>query len=549
MTNIYYLLDILFPKCCLVYKSSKTVYRFFPVRMLVCILLTQYQLINKTSIMNKHQERVLRMNQSINKKILMPVMLLGTFLSILNQTILNVALPDLMTEFDIGPTTVQWLITGFMLVNGILVPVTAFLMKRFTTRQLFLSSMGLLLVGTFISAVAPGFEWLLIGRLIQAAGAGIIMPLLMMVVLVVYPKEGRGQAMGFIGLAIIFAPAIGPVLAGFVIEHYSWRWIFIGMLPLIAIVILLSLKYLVNVSEIAKAKLDVTSILLSTIGFGSLLFGMSDAGDKGWGSPEVLILIAIGVIFLTLFIRRQLASSDPLLNLRVFKFKMFTNTTIISIMVMMVMYADMILLPIYLQTSRGYSVLDTALLLLPGALVNAFMSPISGRLLDKIGIKPVVIIGLLFTLPSIWGVTDLTETTTYTYLMVRTIFLRIGISFLTMPLNTAGLNSLPSKFNSHGSAVTNTVRQVAGSVGTALIVTIFTARTTKHATELMASNQGVSKAQITTQASILGTNDAYMFMFVLGIIALIVTIFMPKEQKIQDEESSKEKLKQPVEGN
>lgn len=481
------------------------------------------------------------MNQPINKKILMPVMLLGSFLSILNQTILNVALPDLMNEFEIGPTTVQWLITGFMLVNGILVPVSAFLMKRFTTRQLFLSSMALLFVGTFFSAIAPGFLVLLIGRLIQAAGAGIIMPLLMTVVFVVFPKEGRGTAMGFIGLAMIFAPAIGPTLAGFVIEYSSWRWIFIGMLPLVAIVILLSLKFLTNVSETSKSKLDLTSVFFSTIGFGALLFGLSNAGDKGWGSAEVLIFIAMGSIFLFLFCQRQLTSDDPLLNLSVFKVPMFTTTTIISVMVMFVMYADMILLPIYLQTSRGFSVLDTALLLLPGALVNALMSPVSGRLLDKYGPKPIVIAGLLFLIPSIWGVTNLTETTTYNYLMIRTVFLRIGLSFLTMPLNTAGLNALPTHLSSHGSAVTNTVRQLAGSIGTALIITILTARTSSHAAQLVDVNQSYSPSQLALKSSILGTNDAYLFMLILGIIAFLVTVFMRKERSSEGKEASEEK--------
>lgn len=487
-----------------------------------------------------------QVKQAINKKVLMPVMLLGSFLSILNQTILNVALPDLMNEFEIGPITVQWLITGFMLVNGILVPVTAFLMKRFSTRQLFLSSMILLLVGTFISAIAPGFEFLLIGRLIQAAGAGIIMPLLMTVVLVVYPKEGRGAAMGFIGLAMIFAPAIGPTLAGFVIEHFSWRWIFIGMLPFIVIVILLSAKFLVNVSETSKAKLDIISVLFSTVGFGGLLFGLSNAGDKGWGSFQVLTYLFIGVIFLILFCHRQLTSSDPLLNLRVFKNGIFTTATIISIMLMVIMYADMILLPIYLQTSMGFSVLDTALLLLPGAIVNALLSPVTGRLLDKFGLKPIVIIGLLFLIPSIWGVTNLSETTTYTYLMVRTIFLRIGLSFLTMPINTAALNALPNDLNSHGSAVTNTVRQVAGSVGTALIITILTARTTSHVTEL-SINPALSPAQLAMKSSILGTNDAYLFMLILSILTFIVTIFMPKENKRKEQNTIKKRVKQPAE--
>ncbi|WP_251550246.1 DHA2 family efflux MFS transporter permease subunit [Neobacillus muris] len=478
------------------------------------------------------------MNQPIKKGILLFILLLGSFLSILNQTILNVALPDLMKEFEVSATTIQWLSTGFMLVNGILIPVTAFLMKRFTTRQLFICSMVLLLAGTFISAVAQGFALLLIGRMIQAAGAGIIMPLLMMVVLVIFPEENRGTAMGTIGLVMIFAPAIGPTLAGFIIEHLSWRWLFIGMLPLVAIVILLSIKYLVNVSETSRPKLDYLSVLLSTAGFGALLYGFSIAGDKGWASAPVLVYLAIGIIVLTLFCWRQLTAADPLLNLRVFKNKMFTMTAIINTFVTMIMYADMILLPIYLQASRGYTVLETGLLLLPGALINALMSPVSGRLFDKVGAKPLAFIGLIFIIAASWGVTDLSETTTYGYLMARTIILRIGISFMTMPITTAGLNALPKQLNAHGSAVTNTVRQVAGSIGIALVVTIMTNSSKSHAEELIQSGDMLSKAQLTKEAAILGTSDAYMFTVIVAILAFLLTIFIPGRKAAAKRESN-----------
>ena len=477
-------------------------------------------------------------NQQIKRGLLLFVLLLGAFLSVLNQTILNVALPDLMKEFEAPAATVQWLSTGFMLVNGILIPVTAFLMKRYSTRQLFISSMLLLLVGTFLNAMAPSFAYLLTGRLIQAAGAGIIMPLLMMVVLVVFPEENRGTAMGLIGLVMIFAPAIGPTLAGIIIEHFSWRWIFIGMLPLVAIVIALSLKYLVNVSETSKAKADILGVLLSTIGFGGMLYGFSSAGTNGWASPLVLSCLIGGVIFITLFCWRQLTSSDPMLDLRVFKDRMFTMTSIINILLTVVMYADLILLPIYLQSSRGYSVLDTGLLLLPGALLNALMSPISGRLFDKVGAKPLALIGLVFIVPAIWGVTNLSETTSFTYLMIRTIVLRIGLSFLTMPINAAGLNALPRHLNAHGSAVTNTVRQVAGAIGTALVITIMTTSAKNHAETLIQSGDALSKAQLMQEASIYGMNDAYMFIVILAILAFFVTIFMPKRKVVTKQDKT-----------
>jgi EmrB/QacA subfamily drug resistance transporter len=473
------------------------------------------------------------MNQPMNagkQRLLLFVLLFGSFLSVLNQTILNVALPDLMKQFDVTATTVQWLSTGFMLVNGILIPVTAFLMKRFTTRQLFIFSMLLLLVGTLINAMAPSFGFLLTGRLFQAAGAAIIMPLLMTVVLVVFPEEGRGTAMGMIGLVMVFAPAVGPTLAGFIIESLSWRWLFIGMAPLIAIVIALSFIYLVNVSETSKPKLDITSVVLSTVGFGGILYGFSSAGKNGWGSAIVLSYLVIGAIFLILFCRRQLTSTEPLLNLRVFKDKVFTMTTTVNVMITMVLYADMILLPIYLQTSRGYTALETGILLLPGALLNALMSPITGRLLDKFGAKPLAIIGLLFTIPAMRGVIDLSDTTSYSYLMIRTIILRIGLTFLTMPITAAGLNALPKKLSAHGSAVTNTVRQVAGAIGTALVITIMTTSSQHHAANLVQS--GLSQSQLMKEAAIFGTNSAYLFTAILSILAFLVTTIMPNRKAV-----------------
>ncbi|MEK3687975.1 DHA2 family efflux MFS transporter permease subunit [Paenibacillus sp. FSL R10-2736] len=471
-------------------------------------------------------------SKTINKGILLTILIFGCFLSTLNQTLLNVALSSLMDVFAVTATTVQWISTGFMLVNGILIPATAYLMKRFTTRQLFLSAMLFLLMGSIICAAAPSFSVLLIGRMIQAAGAGIIMPLLMSVVLAIFPVEKRGSAMGLLGLAMIFAPAIGPTLSGFVVEYHSWRWLFIGLIPLVLIVIVLAFKYLVNVSDTAKSKLDVVSVLLSTIGFGLILYGFSSAGSKGWGDAVVILTLAVGVAVTALFCLRQIKSDDPLLNLAVFNNKVFTLTSLINILITMMMYADMILLPIYLQKGRGFTPFDAGLLLLPGALVNAFMSPVTGKLYDRFGAKPLFIIGLLFIIPAMWAVTDLSESTTYTYLMIRTIGLRIGLSFITMPLNTAGLNALPRQLGTHGTAVNNTVRQIAGAIGTAVVITIYTAQATSHAATVMRSNPSTTAEHLKSLASMLGASDAYYFMMILAAAAFVITLFMPVKSKL-----------------
>jgi len=475
------------------------------------------------------------MSQAINKKVLLIVLILGCFLSTLNQTLLNVALSNLMDVFSVTATTVQWLSTGFMLVNGVLVPITAYLMRRFSTRQLFISSMLFLLIGSILCAAAPNFSVLLIGRMVQAIGAGIIMPLLMSVVMFMFPEEKRGSMMGLIGLAMIFAPAIAPTLAGFVIEYYSWRMLFIGLIPLVLIVIILAMKNLVNVSDTATVKLDVTSVVLSTLGFGLILYGFSNAGSHGWNDNVVMITIASGIIITVLFCLRQLRAEDPLLNLSVFNNKIFTMTSIINVIVTMMMYADMILLPIYLQDGRGFTAFDAGLLLLPGALVNAFMSPVTGKMYDRFGAKPLFITGLIFIIPSMWVVTDLTETTTFIFLMIRTIFLRIGLSFITMPLNTAGLNALPKKLVTHGTAVNNTVRQISGAIGTAIVVTVFTAQTTKHANTLLQDTQQATVESVHALASILGSSDAYYLMTILAVIALVFTLFVPSKKKLNNQ--------------
>jgi EmrB/QacA subfamily drug resistance transporter len=312
------------------------------------------------------------------------IMILGAFIATLNQTLMCVATPELMVEFKISAATAQWLTTGYMLVNGVLIPITAYLMQRFTTRQLFQASMFIFLAGTIVSAIATGFPLLLTGRMNQAAGAGIIMPLLTNVILTIFPPNKRGAAMGMVGLAIIFAPAIGPTIAGYILENYKWETMFYGMIPFAVIVIVLGFIYLRNVSNPIKTKLDILSVALSTIGFGALLYGFSRTGSLGWSDMEVLSTMSVGIFALVLFSWKQMKSQNPLLDLRALKYNMFSLTTIINIAVTMVMYAYMMLLPLYLQNIRGYTAIESGILLLPGVLIMGFLMPVTGKLFDRL---------------------------------------------------------------------------------------------------------------------------------------------------------------------
>ena len=450
------------------------------------------------------------------KKLLVTILIVGCFFSTLNQTLLNVALSELMQIFDVTPTTIQWLATGFMLVNGVLVPITAYLMKRFSTRKMFISSMAFLLIGSIIAACAPNFGMLLVGRMVQAAGAGIILPLMMTVIVYLYPAEQRGSIMGKMGFAIIFAPAIAPTVGGFILEYMSWRYLFIMMIPITAFIILLALKYMINIEEGTKIPLDLMSVIYSTIGFGAVLYGFSSAGSRGWSDALVLTTILVGVISITLFSVKQLRSKDPLLNITVFRYKIFTMTSVINVAITILMYADLILLPIYLQDGRGFNAFTAGLILLPAAIINAFLSPVTGKMFDRFGAKPLFIIGTTLISLSMLLVIDLSTETTVLYVIIRTIVLRVGLAFITMPLNTAALNALPKELASHGSAINNTVRQLAGAIGTAIIVTLYTIQLS-HVPVLDAT--GYSTA----------ASNTYISMLVLALFAFVFTLFVPRK--------------------
>ncbi|MEC0240694.1 DHA2 family efflux MFS transporter permease subunit [Paenibacillus dokdonensis] len=472
--------------------------------------------------------------EHIKKGPIIAALLIGAFVAFLNQTLMNVALPNIMADLGIAEAaTGQWLTTGYMLVNGILIPITAFLIARFTTRQLFISAMSLFSIGTLVCALAPSFAVLMIGRLIQAGGAGILMPLMTVVFLTIFPIEKRGSAMGMMGIAMILAPAIGPTLSGYVVEHYTWRVLFYIILPFAVVATLIGIYFLKNVTKVTKPKFDSISVILSTIGFGGLLYGFSDAGTDGWGSPQVIWTLVIGAIALIAFVWKQLLSKSPMLEFRIFKYNMFTLTTIINVVVTMAMFAGMILMPIFLQKIRGFTPMESGLVMLPGAILMGIMSPITGAIFDKIGARWLSVIGLVITVAMTYEFSQLTVNTTYSHMMFIYTVRMFGMSLMMMPIQTAGLNQLPRSMNAHGTAMSNTLRTISGSIGTAILVTVMTSQTKHYVTEGIKAGaaKATDQAQmgaLTAQSMVHGINDAFNIATWLSVAALILAFFIKK---------------------
>lgn len=480
-------------------------------------------------------------SDTIKKGPILAIIIMGAFVSLLNQTLMNVALPSIMVDLSITESTAQWITTGFMLVNGVLIPITAFLMEKFSTRQLFITAISLFAIGTLICGIAPGFSILMVGRVIQAIGAGIIMPLLTTVVLALFPVEKRGAAMGLIGVAIIFAPAIGPTLSGFVVQNYSWRVLFYIIFPIAVINIILAIIYLKNVTKQTFPKIDVLSIILSTFGFGGILYGFSTAGTNGWTSSSVIVTLIIGFVGLILFVWRQMISERPMLDFRVFKNGIFSLTTVINVLVTVAMFAPMLLIPIYLQKILDVTPMNSGLMLMPGAIIMGIMSPITGKVFDKIGAKPLAIVGLAITVITTYLFTQLTDSTGYMYLITIYTIRMFGMSMIMMPIMTAGLNQLPPRLHPHGTAMVNTVRAIAGAIGTAFLVTVMVNEAKDSIKNIVISNgfdptNKQDMVQAANLAQVEGINHAFMIATLFAVLALILSFFIKRGRVKQDQE-------------
>ncbi|AEI42958.1 MDR family MFS transporter [Paenibacillus mucilaginosus] len=459
-----------------------------------------------------------------NTRAIMASLLICGFVGMFSETALNIAISNLMKVFQISAATAQWLTTGFLLTLGILMPMTGWLLQRFTTRQLFIASLASSIVGTLIAALAFNFEMLMFARVLQAVGMGLLIPLMFNTILVVYPPEQRGAAMGFVGLVIMFAPATGPTVAGLLIEYFTWHYIFWLSLPFLIIGLLVGLKYLDNVTEVAKPQLDLLSVFLSTIGFGGVVFGFSSAGEGGggWGSTVVLASIGIGLLALIFFALRQHVMRDPMMNLRVFKYPMYIVGLFMVLTCMMIILSSMIILPMFLQNGRGLSAFGAGLMLLPGSALNGILSPRMGRLFDKYGPRWLVIPGLILVAVTLWFFSGITPASSVAFMVTLHIGLMVGISMVWMPSQTNGLNQLPPELYPHGTAIMNTLQQVAGAIGTAVAISILTSGMEGYLHNSKAPTQQTEVANALT----LGSQNVFVFAMTVTLIGLAMAFFI-----------------------
>lgn len=449
----------------------------------------------------------------------MAALLVAGFVGLFSETALNIALGELSQIFGVDATTIQWLATGYFLTLGILVPVTGILMQKFTTRQMFMASLFFSIIGTVIAAVAPVFSVLLTARVIQAAGLAIILPLTQNVIFTIFPPNKRGGAMGVMGLVILAGPAFGPTLAGMILDTLSWPWIFWFTIPFLLFSLIFGYIYIPNVNETRQVSIDILSVVLSTVGFGGVVYGVSVGGDHGWTSMTVIGTIIVGLIALILFAIRQTKMENPMLNLKAFKYPLFVLGLAMNVITFFNMLSMLVVLPMYMQMALLVSAFATGLIMLPGSLLNCVFAPIIGRLFDKYGPRAVITPGTILVVIG-YGLYAMYGTDTALWIMVVThIVMMLGIGMVLASVQTNTLNALPKQFYPDGIAITQTSQQVSGAIGIAVMVSLFSAEQNGYLTDV---------ANDLPAAAASGSSLVFKISLIFAIVNVVLSLFMKK---------------------
>jgi DHA2 family lincomycin resistance protein-like MFS transporter len=453
--------------------------------------------------------------------VLVGVLVVSAFVMILNETILSVALRELTVDLGVSTTTVQWLTSGFLLTMAVVIPTTGFLLERFTPRTIFVTSLTLFITGTLINALAPGFGVLLAGRVVQACGTAVMLPLLMTSVMRLVPVAKRGATMGTIGIVIAVAPAVGPTVGGAVLGTLGWRWMFWIVLPLAVLALVAGLIWMRLDSDTRSVPLDLLSVLLSAVGFGGVLYGLSTVGASGEGQVGLppWVPITVGVVALGVFVFRQLRlqrQDRALLDLRPFGYRTFSIAIFLTVPLFMCLIgASAILLPLYLQSVLRVDTFTSGLAVLPGGLVLGLLGRPVGRLFDRVGARPLVIPGALCTAVSLWLFAFLSVDSPLAAVIGIHVLLMAGLGLMMTPLMTESLGVLPDRFTSHGSAILATLQQVSGAFGTAVFVTV----------------AAVGSADPAGTPDAAGLRTAFVVGGCIGLLGVVASLFFPRQAR------------------
>jgi len=471
----------------------------------------------------------LKVDKKCNVKAIMAVLLFGGFLSLFNETILNVAFAKIMVELKVTATTVQWLATAYMLVVGMLVPITAFLIHRFTTKQLFLSAMILFLLGTILAVISTSFIMLLISRIIQATGTGMLVPIMMNTALVISPQEKRGSTMGLCVCAILIGPALGPVVSGSLLQFFPFKSLFIMLIPLAIVSIISGALFLKNVSIITKPKVDYLSIVLSSIGFAGIILGISSLNDSYSNKLLIIIYFAVGIIGLIFFSKRQLSLKQPMLEIRAFQHPIFTLCIILIVITQMVQFSMNMLLPLLLQNGLNSTPIAAAIVLLPSVIISGLTTPIAGKIFDRVGGKKLIIVGFLI-LCIFMGLLSLIGSST-SILTITGLYCFVGFgSALIIPATqTTALNQLSSEHQADGIAITSTSMQIAAAIGSTLFIGLMAA----GQNNFFNNSSNSSTHEIKVQALYSGFRYSMTAAVIIISIGFILSLFLKNEVKMK----------------
>lgn len=490
--------------------------------------------------------------------IVLLVTIIGLFMSILDQTVVNVALPHIIAVFNADVHSVQLVATGYALALAIVIPATGYLQDTFGAKRMWLLSLAAFTLGSAMCGLSWNTESLIVFRVLQGLGGGMLSPMAMAMIYQVVPVQERGTTMGILGIPLLVAPAIGPTLGGWLVEYVDWRLIFIINVPVGAAGLFLAITLLREFPTKPNLKFDLAGFLTAAIAFSCSLVALSNGPTDGWTAPYIVALLFTSALFFIAWIVVELRVPDPLLDLRLFKDFVFSMGVVVLFVVTVALFGATFLLPLFLQEIRGLGAMETGLLLLPQGLAAALAMPIGGRLFDRVGARPLLVFGLLLLAGATYMLINLDVTTPNGTLLIALVLRGLSMGFTFMPLQTAIMNRVPLEKINRGSSLTSAVRQLFASFGIAIVTTVLTNRESFHASMLsqrmtpalpavqtimgaareLALLHGWTAAQarqvlvtilsgeVQLRAAVLGFDDAFLVLMVLCLIAIIPSLFM-----------------------